>query len=87
MGDHLDTTAPFNGQIGFAPMPAAARVLAQFDRAKLGGFVEVAIGLLDMADGDPDLETTAAEDELGGYHAYCGPGCKIADPDSAAWVE
>lgn len=87
MADQLDTTAPFDEQIGFAPMPAVARVWAQFDRAKLGGFVEVAIGLLDMADGDPDLETTAAEDELGECHAYGGPGCEIDDPDSAAWVE
>lgn len=42
----------------FAPVPPAAisRVLSRFDRDQLAGFIAVAIDLLDLADGDPDLE-------------------------------
>ena len=32
------------------------RILGRFDRAQLEGFISVAIDLLDMADGDPDIE-------------------------------
>lgn len=39
-----------------APPAAITRILAQFDRPQLEGSIEVAIGLLDVADGDPDLE-------------------------------
>ena len=39
--------------IGFAPMPAVARVLAGFQRDQLANFIEVALGLLDIA--EPDL--------------------------------
>jgi hypothetical protein len=41
------------------PMPAVARVLAQFDRERLAGLIEVAIGLLDVMEPDPDLEDNA----------------------------
>lgn len=41
-------------------LPTAAtpvqRVLQTFNRAQLAGFIEVAIGLLDLADGDPEAE-------------------------------
>lgn len=42
----------------FAAAPAAAvsRVLATFDRQQLEGFIAIAIDLLDLADGDPDME-------------------------------
>ena len=43
-------------QIGFAPMPAVALILSRLDRAQLGSFVEIAIELMDVADGNPDLE-------------------------------
>jgi hypothetical protein len=77
----------------FQPAPAAAisRVLATFDRDQLAGFIEVAIGLLDVADGDPDLEEDddpgqSTEDEISygnpGFGAR-GPGCAISDPDVA----
>lgn len=40
-----------------APPPAAVmRMLALHSREQLEGFVEVAIGLLDLVDGDPDVE-------------------------------
>jgi hypothetical protein len=72
----------------FTPPPPAAvtRVLATFDRNQLEGFIAVAIDLLDLADGDPDLEPNG--DELDGslgeddFHAQFGfgPGCPVADP-------
>ncbi len=73
----------------FAPMPAVMRTLAQFDRPKLEGFITVAIGLLDVLDGNADDETNG--DELDGngseddfmFHGHSGPGCPIADPDAA----
>jgi hypothetical protein len=42
----------------FAPPPPAAvsRVLATFDRHQLEGFIAVALDLLDLADGDLDME-------------------------------
>jgi hypothetical protein len=81
-------------------MPAVARILSQFDRPKLAGFVEVAIGLLDAMDGDADeeangdeLDGSSAEDEFT-RHEPNGPGCPIADAgedeghsEQAAWIE
>lgn len=46
-----------------APAIAATRLLASYDRHKLEAFIEVAIGLLDMIDGDPDLEDDDAYEE------------------------
>jgi hypothetical protein len=46
-----------------APPAAVARVLATFDRRQIEGFIEVAINLLDFADGDPDLEPDGDEEE------------------------
>lgn len=65
------------------PMPAVARILAQYDRDKLASFIEVAIGLLDTLDGDPDVEMTGLEDDFM-EHAADGPGCPIADSDHCA---
>ena len=39
-----------------APPEAITRVLSRFDRAQLVGFIAVAIDLLDLADGDTDIE-------------------------------
>ena len=83
---------PHTPALGFAPMPAIARVMAGFQRDQLASFVEVALGLLDLADGDADLEdATDLEDD----HALSswaidpsnGPGCNIADAGEQAYVE
>ena len=51
-----------------APPPAVMRVLSRFDRAQIEGFVEVAIGLMDLADPDPDAEPDGDEGELVAVH-------------------
>ena len=70
------------------PPAAVSRVLASFSRDELSGFIAVAIDLLDLAEGDTDLEPNG--DELDGslgeddWHpaglAFAGPGCPISDP-------
>jgi hypothetical protein len=68
----------------------ADRILSRFNRDQLAGFIEVAISLLDAADGDPYVE--ANSDEQDGInsqddvrpHSSCSPGCPFADPDQAA---
>jgi len=73
------------------PMPAVARILSRYDRGKLAAFVTVAIDLLDVMDGDPDLEEddpsgVADEDGIntlvgdGSFLGQRGPGCPISDP-------
>ena len=70
-------------QIGFQPMPAVARILAGFQRDQLANFIEVAIGLLDLADGDPEGYEGDTEDAFAlskqalGYNT--GPGCPTSD--------
>lgn len=49
-------------QIGHPPMPAVAQVLSRYCRLEIEAFIEVAIGLLDVIDGDPDCEA----DDRGG---------------------
>ena len=73
----------------FAPLPAVMRTLAQFDRPALEGFISVAIGLLDVVDGDPDNELNGDEtdhnhsEECFIEHRYAnGPGCIVGDPDA-----
>lgn len=53
----------------FQPVLSAAvsRVLATFTREELAGFIAIAIDLLDLAEGDPDLEPNG--DELDGTGA------------------
>lgn len=46
------------------PMPAVARILARFNRESLSGFIEVAIGLLDVMEPDPDLEDSETGSNL-----------------------
>lgn len=67
----------------FAVVPPAAisRVLASFSRNELAGFVSVAIDLMDLVDGDSDLEEVGAEDSFQS-HDCDGPGCPLGDPDS-----
>ena len=67
---------------GLAPAAPVMRVLAQFNRHQIETFAEFAIALLDLADGDPDAETEALEDDFTPMPADIdfGPGCPIADP-------
>ncbi len=51
------------GHFASAPPAAVSRVLASFDRDQLAGFVAVAIDLLDLADGDAELEDDDADVE------------------------
>ena len=53
------------------PMPAVARILGRYDRSQVEAVIAVAIDLLDVFDGEPDLELNGdevdgdfAEDEL-----------------------
>jgi hypothetical protein len=69
-----------------APPAAVMRVLQQFDRSELEGFISIAIGLLDVADGDADEEdATDLEDDFrlsenARLFASAEPGCPISDP-------
>lgn len=78
--------------VGFAPMPAVARVLSLFEPAQLATFIEVAIDLLDLVGGDIDYQDSAdAEDErlteTAKYFAAPGPGCAVSDTGDTAYVE
>ncbi|SCW36799.1 hypothetical protein SAMN02927924_00229 [Sphingobium faniae] len=44
-------------------MPAVARILSRYDRERLEGFVAIAIDLMDLMDGDPDLEDGDADED------------------------
>ena len=71
-----------------APPAAVSRVLSTFDREQLAGFIAVAIELLDLADGDTDVEFNG--DELDGsmgeddFHPQANwdgiAGCPVSDP-------
>jgi len=73
---------------GMAPVAPVLRLLGDFDRKKLESFIEISIALLDLYDGDPDVEANG--DELDGVydedefadmnHHASGPGCNISDP-------
>ena len=61
----------------------AAAVMAQFDRAQIASAVEVLVNLLDVLDGDTDLEGEWSEEEISSTPTWItladGPGCQIAD--------
>ncbi|MFC4593514.1 hypothetical protein [Sphingobium tyrosinilyticum] len=68
------------------PPAAISRVLSRYSRGELEGFIEVAIGLLDLTDGDPDMEdANDVEDDFSltdhalGYGERRGPGCEVSD--------
>ncbi len=79
--------------IGFEPMPAVARILAGFEREQLANFIEVAIGLLDLEDGDPDSHEGDTEDAFALSPAAIrygegGAGCSVSDSGGdQAWIE
>ncbi len=66
-----------------------SHILSRFDRTQLEGFVAIAIDLMDLADGDADIEAngdeldgTAGEDDFYPHSNWRGePGCPISDPD------
>ena len=71
------------------PIPAVTRILAGFDRPKLEGFVEVAIGLLDVRDGDADEEWDPRNEGEPAFDQRSfsflsqyadGPGDSVSDP-------
>lgn len=77
------------GRIPPAPILA---VLSRYRREEIEGFIEIAIGLLDMTDGDADLEPNGdlegecseegVTTSLALAH-HSGPGCPISDCDTA----
>jgi hypothetical protein len=91
MASEAITIAP-----GLAPAAPLMRLLSRFDRAKVEAFAEVSIALLDLIDGDENLEDDdpAEEDDPAGQYDedvwssplragdtfHLGPGCPIADP-------
>lgn len=58
MADMPSSASPNAFASPFARIPPAAlmRMLSRFEREQLANFIEVAIGVLDVADGDPDAE-------------------------------
>jgi len=71
------------------PMPAVALILSRYDRQKLASFIEVAIGLLDTLDGDPEAEP-ATWTEAGNRDTHAGlPDDyeRSGDEKDMAWTE
>ena len=71
------------------PMPAVAAILARYDRQKLASFIEIAIGLLDTFDGDPEAEP-ATWTEAGNRDTHAGlPDDyeQSGDEEDTAWTE
>lgn len=75
----------------FPPAAAAliaARLLNKHSPHEISEAIEILMDVLDLIDGDPDVELngdeqdgTGAEDEEGGHTVYAaGPGCEISDP-------
>lgn len=71
------------------PIPAVARILSQFDREKVEAFIEIAIGLLDTLDGDPDREDgDDLEDDFQlSWRAKGIGGRQDADTEAGAYAE
>lgn len=80
------------------PNPVIApliRMLSRLDRRKVEAFAEVSIALLDIIDGDSDIEQNGDELDFDGSedcfaietsileNLYNGAGCIISDPDCA----
>lgn len=74
---------------GMAPAAPLMRMLGRYDRAKVEAFVEISISLLDLIDGDPDVEENgdetdgdfAAEDSFQSFGYGDGvAGCPVSDP-------
>lgn len=70
------TGTPIRASFVQAPPAAITRILSRFDRRELEGFISVALDLLDLADGDPDVELNGDEQDANGD-----------DQGDQAWVE
>jgi hypothetical protein len=66
----LERTIPHPAAVP-APPAAISRILAQFDRRQIECFIEVAIRLLDLADGDPEAEEDDPHEESEGMLTRC----------------
>lgn len=72
----------------FTPVPSLGLVFSSRDRKALAAFVEAAINLMDVLDGEDDLELNGDEaDHNQAEDDFCkwrkkgeGPGCDIGDP-------
>lgn len=72
-------------------LPALTAMLSRYDRAALEDIVSAAIEVMDLMDGDADLEPNGdeldgsmGEDDFCNHNAYmAGSGCPISDPDLA----
>jgi hypothetical protein len=64
------------------PAPAVMAILDRFNRNEIGNTIEVLVALLDIWDGDSDLEVTDAEDDFDpqGLEADPDPDCED-EPD------
>jgi hypothetical protein len=75
------------------PAPAVMAILSRFDRQHLEAFMEVAVELMDVIDGDPDAETgNDVEDDFvltpqAIDRAISDPAIDFVDQDGGAWVE
>lgn len=78
---------PMNAMAGQIPPAPILAILSRYSRHEIEGFIAVAIDLLDLADGDPDLEGAHDEDEISTAFFLvpqrAGPGCLWSDPDQS----
>lgn len=85
----MSSPVPISAMAREIPPAPVLRILSRYRREEIAAFIEVAIGLLDMADGDPDIEANGdeqdgvgAEDEECAYFAFVSEeaGCAVSDP-------
>jgi hypothetical protein len=75
---------------GMAPAAPLMRMLGRYDREKVEAFVEISISLLDLIDGDADIELNGDEtDHTNSEECFIDhchnsteswPGCPVSDP-------
>lgn len=81
----ISPEAPASTQILAAP--GALAFLGEggsllISRERIADAIELLVALLDVADHDPEAETTGAEDDFMDHREDGGPGCRTADPDA-----
>ena len=55
---------PLNAMAPQIPPASILAILSRYSRHEIESFITVAIDLLDLADGDPDIEGAHDEDEI-----------------------